>query len=329
MRDLCSRILKTSIWASQINCRLLSSKSRRNSIPDWPSSSHYDDLINVAGRERDFATVRRLLNKRMVDGFFNTTDTFKFIFNDLSVLTDLTESLSHLDAGLTRKHSFDSLILALSRVRRTDEALLVADEMLKRRYGANAVTFHPILNTLAKKKQLKEAWRVVDLMRENDIHMDITGYNYILTAYCCAGDMKSATDLLERMEEEEKLQADSRTYDALVLGACKVGKVEGALMVMRRMEEDGEKAILFSTHGHVIWGMLRVGCFEQAIEFVMSYAGRDKALDTQSFGSLASRLIGFRKFQQARLVLMEMEKRDLPMGDKLREFYYSQETTTS
>lgn len=260
----------------------------------------------------------------MIDGFFNTTDTFKFIFSDLSALGDLTEALSDLDAGLTRKHSFDSLILALSRVRRTDEALRVADEMLRRRYGANAVTFHPILNALAKKKKnrLKEAWRVVDLMKENEIDMDITGYNYILTAYCCAGDMKSATDLVERIEEE-KLKPDSRTYDALVLGACRVAKVEGALMLMRRMEEDGEKAILFSTHSHVIGGILKLGYFEQAVEFVMSYAGRDKALDTHSFGSLASRLIALSRFQEARLVLMEMEKRDLAMGDKLKEFHYS------
>lgn len=67
------------------------------------TSAQYDDLINAAGREKDFTTVHHLLTKRIKDGCFNTTNTFKFIATDLSVLNDLLQALSRLDKDFTRK----------------------------------------------------------------------------------------------------------------------------------------------------------------------------------------------------------------------------------
>ncbi|KAM7461900.1 hypothetical protein LguiA_030021 [Lonicera macranthoides] len=53
-------------------------------LSDEPTSAYYDDLINAAGRQRDFTTVFHLLNKRVRDGCFNTKSTFKFLSTDLS-----------------------------------------------------------------------------------------------------------------------------------------------------------------------------------------------------------------------------------------------------
>ncbi|KAH7841181.1 hypothetical protein Vadar_026688 [Vaccinium darrowii] len=289
------------------------------------TSAHYDDLINAAGRDKDFAAVHRLLNKRFKDGFFNTSKTFSFISTDLSILEDLTETLKNLDKGFTRKSAYDALIARLCKLQRVDEARRVAEEMVRKNYGANACTFHPILNALSRTKKMDEAWRVVELMRENRISPDVTAYNFLLTAYCFDGDTTSAAGLLARMEEAG-LTADSRTYDALVLGACKAGKVEGALVMLRRMEDDGLPA-LYSTHAHIISGLLKLGYYAQAVEFVVSCGGRDQGLDTESFGILASRLIGLRRFDEAKVVLEEMRKRGLRMGDKLKDFYNLHVTT--
>ncbi|CAK9135807.1 unnamed protein product [Ilex paraguariensis] len=288
-------------------------------FPDQPNSSDYDDLINAAGRERDFAAVRHLLNKRVRDGCFNTTKTFKFISTDLSVLDDLLQSLSLLDRGFPRKSAHDSLVGRLSKLQRTDEALRLADIMVKNDYGANACTFHPILNALTRQKRMDEAWRVMELIRENGITPDVTAYNYLLTAYCFAGDVMSAARVLTRMVEEG-MEADTRTYDALVLGACRADKVEGALVVLRRMVIDGVPA-LYSTHAHVIGSLLKLGHYAQAVELVMSYGGRDKGLDTENFGLLANRLINLRRFDDAKFVLEEMRKMGLAMGYRLKDFY--------
>ncbi|KAL6977493.1 hypothetical protein U1Q18_026292 [Sarracenia purpurea var. burkii] len=301
-----------------ISSRFLNTPNPKPTL-DEPSSAYYDDLIAAAGRNRDYAALHTLLNKRVRDGFFNTNNTFNFISTDLSLLPDLSRTLARLDKGFARKSAYDAVISRLSRLHRTDEALTLAAEMIRGGFGANACTFHPILNALTKKKKMEEAWRVMDLMRENQIWPDLMAYNNFLTGYCFAGDLTSAAGLLTRMAEDG-LRADSRTYDALVLGACRAGKVEGALVVLRRMEDEGVPA-LYSTHAHVIGGLLGLGYYAQAVEFVMVFAGRDKGLDTENFGLLASRLINSKSFDKAMFVLEEMRKMGLKLSDKLKGFY--------
>ncbi|XP_057466918.1 pentatricopeptide repeat-containing protein At2g40240, mitochondrial-like [Actinidia eriantha] len=307
------------LFLSYISSRFLTSQ-RSKSLLYEPSSAYYDDLIAAAGRSGDFSAVHSLLNKRVRDGFFNTGKTFNFISTDLSVLDDLSKTLATLDRGFARKSAYDALVSRLARMHRPDAALRVAEDMLRGDHGANACTFHPIINALTRKKDMAGAWRVLDLMRENRISPDLTAYNYLLTAYCFAGDLTTASGLLTRMEEEWGMRADARTYDALVLGACRVGKVEGALVLLRRMMDDGVPA-LYSTHAHVISGLLRLGYYAQAVEFVVSYSERDLGLDTESFGLLASRLIKLNRFDEAKMVLKEMSKRGLKMGCNLRDFY--------
>lgn len=212
-----------------------------------PSCTRYDDLINAAGRERDFATVRYLLNKRSRDGFFNTVNTFKFISTDLSLLDELSKHIARLN-GFARKSSYNSLVAQLAKMHRIPDALRVAEMMSTNDYGATASTFHPILNALSRKKEMAKAWRVLEAMRACGIQPDVTAFNHILTAFCYIGDLKSAANVLESMEEEG-VAADSRTYDALVLGACKAGRLDGAISVLRRMMDDELPASIASLSG--------------------------------------------------------------------------------
>ncbi|KAG8390125.1 hypothetical protein BUALT_Bualt01G0051000 [Buddleja alternifolia] len=286
-----------------------------NSTP-IPSSAQYDDLINAAGRRRDFSAVRSLLADRLRNGCLNTNNTFNFIAVDVSVLDDLLHSLADLDDWFTRKHAHDALVAQLAKLHRAAAALRVAEAMVRKSYGATAATFLPILNALAKRKEMSAAWRVVEVMRESKIQPVLTAFNYILTAYCYVGDVAEAVDAVVRMEAEG-LRADARTYDALVLGACRAGKVEAAVAVMRRMEEDGVTA-LFSTHAHVIKEMVSCGYYAQAVEFVRIFAGRDEKLDSENFGFLANRLKNVKRITEAELVVEEMVKRGLSIGDGLK-----------
>ncbi|KAI3757832.1 hypothetical protein L6452_05375 [Arctium lappa] len=288
-------------------------------LPEPSTSAAYDDLITTAGRERDFVTVRYLLNQRYANGLFNTTNTFNFVSTaDLSVLDDILKTLPDLNEGHCRKSAYDSLIARLCKMQLADAALRVAEELLREKYGADACTFHPILSLLSRNKRLDEAWRVIEIMRSKGIARDVTCYNFLLTSYSVTGDLRSGVGVLKRMAEEG-LKADARSYDALVLGACKAEKMDGAIAILRRMLDDGVEA-MHSTYAHVIGNLVRLGYCAQAVKLVMSYGGKDKKLDTHNFGLLASRLIGVKKVDEAKYVLEEMVKRDLEMGEKLQEF---------
>ncbi|XP_020540286.1 pentatricopeptide repeat-containing protein At3g56030, mitochondrial isoform X2 [Jatropha curcas] len=312
------------------NCRPILSITTRffatqspntNSFPDKRTVAYYDDLVNAAGRERDFNMLHYLLNKRARDNCYNSTNTFKFIANtnnSLSILDDVTQTLARLDNGFARMSAYNTLIARLCKLDRIKESLHIVDIMACGQYGLNICSFNPILNSLTSRKKMEEAWHVIDMMKTVGVSPDITSFNYLLTAYCYNGNLMAASKMMKRIEEEE-LGADSRTYDALVLGACRAGKVEGALMVLRRIEDDKVHA-LHSTHLHIISAFLKLGYYAQAVKFVMIYAGRDAALDTESFGLLASKLVKLGRFEEAKVVLKEMQGRRLVMSDKLRKY---------
>ncbi|KAK4436492.1 Pentatricopeptide repeat-containing protein, mitochondrial [Sesamum alatum] len=301
-----------------VTARYFSTQSPKSSLNAVPSTSEYDDLINAAGRKRDFTAVRHLLSRRSRDGLLNTNNTFRFIATDPSVLDELLQSLAAIDDWFTRKNAHDALVAQLSKLYRTAEALRVAETMARKKYGATAATFHPIINALARKKEMSAAWVVLDVMRACKVRPALTSYNYILSGHCFLGDVASAAEALGKMEAEG-IRADSMTYDALVQGACKAGKVEAALVVMRRMVEVGVPA-LHSTYLHIISEMLRRRCDRAALEFVGIFAGRDKKLDAESFGFLARRLKNMKRIAEAKVVVEEMVKRGLPIADGIGGF---------
>ncbi|KAL0452704.1 UNVERIFIED_CONTAM: hypothetical protein Slati_1248500 [Sesamum latifolium] len=290
-----------------VAARYFSTQTPNSNLNAIPPIAEYDELINAAGRKRDFAAVRHLLSRRLSDGLLNTNNTFKFIATDPSVLDELLQSLAGIDHLFTRKHAHDAVVAQLARLYRTAEALRVAETMARKKYGATAVTFHPILNALARKKKVSAAWRVLDVMRACNVRPALMSYNYIISAHCFVGDVASAAEALARMEAEG-MRPDSITYDLLVLGACRARKVEAALVLMRRMVEDGVPA-LFSTYTHIISEMLRCGCDGAASEFVAIFAGRDKKLDAENHGFLARRLKNMKRIAEAKVVVEEMVKR--------------------
>lgn len=293
-----------------------------DTFPDVPTVAYYDEQVNKAGQERDLETLRHLLNKRVRDSCFNSSNTFKFITNtesSLSLLDDLTKTLARLDNGFPRKTAFDSLIARLCKLKRVDEALRVVDIMASGDFGLNACTFHPILSALTRGKMMEKALRVVELMREIKVFPDVTAHNYLLTAYCFKGDLTAASEVLKKIEEEG-LSPDARTYDALVLGACGAGKLDGAFVLLRRMVDDGQSG-QYSTYSNIVGALLRLGYYTQAVKFVMVCGNRDVKLDTENYGCLASKLINLDKKDEAMVILKEMNRRDLPMGHKLRNFY--------
>ncbi|XVE99801.1 hypothetical protein REPUB_Repub03eG0232400 [Reevesia pubescens] len=291
-------------------------------FPDEPTSAYYDEQVNKAGRNGDMTTVGYLLNKRVRDGCFNTLKTFNFLTDtdsSIATLDSLIQTLTRLDKGVTRKHAFDLLIARLCKIERTDLSLRVVDTMAKGGYGLNAASFHPILSALTRKKKMEEAWKVLDFMRVAGVLPDVTAYNFLLTAYCFERKLTEASAVVKKIEEEG-LAVDSRTFDALILGACRAGKVDGGLVLLRTMM-DGGYQVTYSSYSNVINGLLRLGYYDMAVRFVMACKGKDVMLDQESFGVLANKLVGLGRKNEAMVVLDEMSKRGLSMGQKLRDFY--------
>ncbi|KAK7380175.1 hypothetical protein VNO78_32647 [Psophocarpus tetragonolobus] len=292
-------------------------------FPDDPTAAYYDELASAAAGSGDFHVLGDVLNKRIQDGFLNTKRTFNFITHSNfspTLLDDIVKTLSQLNQGVTRRNALDCLVTRLCRLRRADDAVRVIESMAHGGICApSACTFYPVLSFLTREKSFEHARRVVDLMAELGVGLDLMAHNIFLMAYCFAGDLDAAAGVLRRMEEEG-VAADTRTFDALVLGACKAGKVEGALVVLRRMLDDGVP-MLYSTHMYIIGTLLRMKCYEHAMKYVRIFLGKDTLLDAELLGCLASKLVNLNRHKEAMSILVQMKQRRVPMGYKLHDFY--------
>ncbi|TKY50706.1 Pentatricopeptide repeat-containing protein mitochondrial [Spatholobus suberectus] len=128
------------------------------------------------------------------------------------------------------------------------------------------------------------------------VGLDLTAHNIFLTAHCFAGDLDAAAEILRRIKEEG-VAADARTFDVLVLGACKAGRVEGVMVVLRRMADDGVP-MLYSMRMYVIGTLLKMKCYELAVRYVRTFGGKDKLLDAELFGCLASKLVNLERVKR-------------------------------
>jgi len=296
LRKLPNTTLKSLFTVSVCSAKTLSAKP----FPDDPTGAYYDDLATDAASSGNYSALRDVLNKRVQDGFLNSKRTFSFITHSNcspSLIDKVVETLSHLNEGLTRGNALNLFVTRLCKIRRTKEALRVVESLARGGVCVpTACTFYPILSSLTREKSLDQAWRVVDLMAEFGIGLDLVGHNLFLKAYCYAGEFEAAAGVLRRMEEEG-IAADSRTFDALVLGACRAGKVDGAMVILRRMVDDGVY-MLYSTHMYVIGTLLRMKCYEHAMRYVRSFVGKDKLLDAQLLGVLASKLVNLKKGEE-------------------------------
>lgn len=293
------------------------------SFPDDPTGAYYDDVAADAVSSGDYSALRDVLNKRVQDGFNNNKRSFSFITHSNcspSLIDKLVETISHLNEGYTRRNALDLLVARLCKIRRREEALRVIESLARGGVCVpTAWTFYPILRSLTREKSLDHARGVVDLMAELGIGLDRIGYNVFLKAYCYVGAFDEAAGVLRKMEEEG-IAPDGRTFDALVLGACRAGKVDGAMVILRRMVDDGVP-MMYSTHMYVIGTLLRMKCYEHVMRYVRSFVGKNKLLDAELLGVLASKLVNLKKGEEAMSILEEMKQRGVPMGYKLREFY--------
>ncbi|KAL9224217.1 hypothetical protein vseg_000278 [Gypsophila vaccaria] len=287
--------------------------TRRNAY-----TAYYDDQVAEAGEAGDFPRLRHLLIERINKQCYNSKDTFNFVTktqNSIYALDRLFDCLASLPAGTPRRSAFDCFVKRLCILGLHDHALRVVDKMRQRNLELNSYTYHPVIHTVTKKHGVEEAVALLQRMRDDGIEPDTTSYNFLLTAYCKRRDVGKAVSVLEAMKK-----GDARTYDAMVVGACKVGKVEGAVAIVRAAVDDGV-TLIHSTYEHVIKALLDAGYYVQGLKFVLCFAGRVKKLDDVIFDVLGKGLIELRRFEEAKMVVDEMKKRELFMSKKVMEFW--------
>lgn len=170
--------------------------------------------------------------------------------------------------------AYNSLIMALCRAKKLDEAHLrlqemrevyglepdaatysafvraaceendvhtagrVMDRMRRYKLVPNVFTFNCVIRLVCKMEKIEEAYQVLDEMVELGVKPDVWSYNSVLAVHCRLHEVNMALRLLPRMDRDGCLP-DRHTYNMLLKMLIDVGRIDRAMEVWDGMEGRG------------------------------------------------------------------------------------------
>ncbi|XWS67028.1 hypothetical protein CRYUN_Cryun05aG0251200 [Craigia yunnanensis] len=100
----------------------------------------------------------------------------------------------------------------------------------------NSVTYNTLIDGLCRR--VEEAAQLMDQMLMEGLKPDKFTYNFLLTYFYRAGDIKKAADIVRTMTSNG-CEPDIVTYGTLIWGLCKAGRVEVPSVLLRTIQMKG------------------------------------------------------------------------------------------
>jgi len=282
------------------------------------NSVMYDELVNIAGRCKDFETVGMLLTERVAEHCFNSPRTFSFAtawHNDAEMLGEVTETIKKLE-NFAQKNAYDMMIAALCTEDYVDSAISVLKEMYKAGCALTPLTFRPLLVAHGRNHRMAEVHEVFKFMKKMGCTPDVACYNIVLRKLYQSEQFAEADKFFSMMVNTYGCKPDHVTYDILVLEACRARKMEDAVRHFGRMKEDGLKP-MHCTYTNMINGFFKLDGFEKAYAFVRQESGKDYSLDLNNYSFLIRSCTKLGNYREAHDVLMEMKAKNLKTDHRL------------
>lgn len=283
-----------------------------------PNSAMYDELVNIAGRCKDFETLELLLTERIADHCFNSAKTFCFAtvwHNDAEMLGEVTETINQLEK-FAQKNAYDMLVAALCKEDYVDSAISVLKEMFKAGCALTPFTFRPLLVAHGRNHRIAEVHEAFKFMKKMNCPPDVSCFNFVLRKLYQNEKFAEAEKFLRMMVNTYGCKPDHVTYDILILEACKARKIEDAIRHFGRMKGDGLKP-MHCTYTNLINGIFQVSGFEKAYAFVREQSGKDDRLDLTNYSFLIRSCSKLGNYREAHDVLMEMKAKNLKTDHRL------------
>ncbi|KAI9071378.1 hypothetical protein K1719_046651 [Acacia pycnantha] len=118
-------------------------------------------------------------------------------------------------AGLL-EHAIDSLSTVYNFIDDMRNSFIIKPDL---------VTYTILIDNVCNTKNLREALRLVSVLREEGFKPDCFVYNTIMKGYCMLSNGSEAIEVYNKMKEEG-VEPDLVTYNTLIFGLSKAGRVK-------------------------------------------------------------------------------------------------------
>ncbi|XP_020591258.1 LOW QUALITY PROTEIN: pentatricopeptide repeat-containing protein At4g20090-like [Phalaenopsis equestris] len=139
-------------------------------------------------------------------------------------------------------YTYTTLIAALSRTSRLDDAFALLDEMQLDGVAPASATFNSLLHAILRTGDLRRAANLARYMLLKGCPPTLATYNTLVHGLCRHARLEEALALIDRMVLRDGLVPNEVTYGALVDGLVKLGRIVDARRVFDVMRERGVRA---------------------------------------------------------------------------------------
>ncbi|KAJ9172589.1 hypothetical protein P3X46_015806 [Hevea brasiliensis] len=296
-----------------------------------PDRSTYHILLSQSCRTiaPSLSAVHQILNLMVNNGFDPNQVTVDIAVRSLCSVGREDDAVE-LVKELSLKHSkpdtftYNFLIKCLCKCRALSTVYNFIDEMRSSfDIMPDLVTYTILIDNVCNSKNLREATRLVGILRECGFKPDCFVYNTIMKGYCMLSRGNEAIEVYKKMKEEGvepdlvtyntlifglsksgrlseakkhlKIMVESGhfpdavTYTSLMNGMCRKGDASGALSLLSEMEEKGCSPNS-CTYNTLIHGLCKGRLLEKAIELYLVMKEDAMKLDTASYATFVRAL---------------------------------------
>ncbi|OAY60961.1 pentatricopeptide repeat-containing protein At2g17670 [Manihot esculenta] len=230
-----------------------------------PERSTYHILLSQSCRitASSLSPVHQILNLMVNNGFEPNQVTVDIAVRSLCSVGREDDAVE-LVKELSLKHSkpdtytYNFLVKCLCKCKALSTVYNFIDEMRSSfDIKPDLVTYTILIDNVCNSKNLREATRLVGILRECGFKPDCFVYNTIMKGYCVLSRGSEAIEVYKKMKEEG-VEPDLVTYNTLIFGLSKSGRVTEAKKYLKIMVESG----LFPdavTYTSLMNGMCRKG----------------------------------------------------------------------
>ncbi|CAK7355592.1 unnamed protein product [Dovyalis caffra] len=212
-----------------------------------PDRSTYHVLLSQSCKEPDssLSSAQKVLNLMVNNGFEPNQVTVDVAVRSLCSVGKVEDAVL-LVKEFSSKHSkpdtftYNFLVKCLCKSRILNNVYSFIDEM-KNSFDINPdlVTYTILIDNVCNAKNIREADRLVGVLKECGLKPDAFVYNTIMKGYCMLNKGIEAVRIYKQMKEEG-VEPDLVTYNTLIFGLSKCGRVIEAKKFLKVMVESGQ-----------------------------------------------------------------------------------------
>ncbi|KAG8489175.1 hypothetical protein CXB51_017216 [Gossypium anomalum] len=263
-------------------------------------------LMSIAKLSMGFLAF--LVYRRMIaEGFALAAIDYGMIINALSKVGFVCQAEMFMSQSLKLgfglgTHVCTSLVLGYCRKKDLSEAFRVLDVMSKSGgCEANSVTHSILIHGLCEIGKVEEAFALKEGMKEKGCQPSIRTYTVLIKALCDDGLIGKALDLVREMIGEG-CKPNVYTYTVLIDGLCREGKIEEANGMFRQMEK-GSVYPGIVTYNALINGYCKEGKIVSAFELLSLMEKRNCKPNIRTYNELIEGLCRVNRPYKAMVLL--------------------------